>query len=85
MDTNFTRAEVSSYYRSRVPILRQSQAGEWRSPCLIHKGEGDNFSVNPETGNWFCHSQCGRGGSLIDLEMELSSLDFKAAKERSFG
>ena len=36
-------------------------------------------SVNPQTGQWMCHSTCGRGGSVYDLEMELSGKNFKDA------
>jgi hypothetical protein len=28
---------------------------------------------------WYCHSQCGRGGSLFDLEMALTGADFHSA------
>ena len=28
--------------------------------------------MDPFTGAWCCHSKCDRGGSLADLEMELS-------------
>jgi uncharacterized protein (DUF927 family) len=35
--------------------------------------------VNSATGLWTCHSQCGRGGSVFDLEIALSGLDFKGA------
>jgi uncharacterized protein (DUF927 family) len=80
MSTTFTREEVSTYYAARVPKLKPARAGEQRGPCPIHQGEDDNFAVKPETGEWYCHSVCGRGGSLIDLEMELSCTDYKAAK-----
>ncbi|MBZ5581391.1 MAG: hypothetical protein LAQ30_04155 [Acidobacteriia bacterium] len=41
--------------------------------CPIHGGKDPNFSVEPATGRWFCHSVCGRGGDIIDLEMALIS------------
>ena len=80
----FTRAEVYAYYAARVQKLKKARGAERRGPCPIHRGEGDNFAVRSETGEWFCHSACGRGGSLIDLEMELSGADFKAAKAEIF-
>jgi len=67
------------YYAARVPDL-QAGSGQWRGPCPIHNGEDPNFAVNPKTGNWFCHSQCGRGGSVIELEVELAGSDFKTAQ-----
>jgi len=75
---DLTPAEVSAYYAARVPELLQ-RSREWRGPCPIHKGSGDNFSVNAETGLWHCHSACGRGGSVYDLEMALVGTDFPAA------
>src|SRR5579864_575160 len=75
----FTPFEVAAYYRARVPDLSQRGTGEWRGRCPIHRGTRDSFAVNPETGNWFCHSQCGRGGSIFDFEMELSGVQFREA------
>lgn len=74
----FSPSEVAAYYAARVSELAQRGA-EWRSPCPIHGGHGDNFTVNAETGCWYCHSQCGRGGSIYDLEMLLSNTEFAAA------
>lgn len=78
---DLTPLEVSEYYRVRMPGLEQ-RGNEWRAGCPIHKGKDPNFSVNAETGLWMCHSQCGRGGSVYDLEMALSGSDFyDAARE----
>ena len=73
-----TPAEVSAYYDARLPRLQQ-RGHEWRSPCPLHNGTNDNFSVNAATGMWYCHSQCNRGGSMFDLEMALGGVDFPAA------
>ena len=75
---DFTPAEVSAYYAARVPGLQQS-GREWRAPCPVHGGADDNFSVNAETGMWYCHSHCSRGGSMFDLEMVLSGTEFPVA------
>ncbi|MFN3326017.1 MAG: CHC2 zinc finger domain-containing protein [Bryobacteraceae bacterium] len=78
---DLTPSEVSEYYRVRMPGLER-RGSEWRAGCPIHNGKDPNFSVNAETGLWMCHSQCGRGGSIYDLEMALSSADFPdAARE----
>ncbi len=70
--------EVSAYYRVRMPDLEQL-GSEWRAGCPIHKGEDSNFSANAETGLWMCHSQCGRGGPVYDLEIALTGADFPDA------
>jgi putative DNA primase/helicase len=75
---NFTPSEVSTFYSDRLPDLPQ-EGPEWRWVCKLHGGQGENFTVNAETGCWYCHSQCGRGGSIYDLEMLLSNTDFAAA------
>jgi DNA primase len=79
--TSLSPVEVSQYYALCVPDLKQADYGEWRGPCPIHQGERDSFAVNPETGVWFCHSECGRGGSLFDLEMALTGVDFRTARK----
>lgn len=65
-------AQIAQYYRTRVPKLKRHGSREWRGPCPIHKGKRDSFAVNQETGQWMCHSECGRGGDIVALEMELT-------------
>ena len=74
-----TETEIAQYYRVRVPGLRKVQ-GQVRGPCPVHGGKDLNFSLEPETGRSYCHSQCGRGFDVFSLEMELSACDFVAAK-----
>src|SRR5665811_883421 len=69
---NFTPDEVAKYYDLRVPQLKQSGAAQWRGPCPMHHGKRDNFTVNRNTGDFFCHSECGFGGDILKLEVALS-------------
>jgi putative DNA primase/helicase len=71
--------EVKTYYAVRVPNLKQA-GSEWRGPCPVHHGKRDSFAVQPDTGRWFCHSACGRGGDIIELETAITGAEFKAAK-----
>jgi putative DNA primase/helicase len=80
----FAPGEVSAYYAARVPDVKPCPAVEWRGPCPIHNGTRDSFAINSETGQWFCHSQCARGGDILDLEMELTGANFKTAKTEVF-
>jgi hypothetical protein len=80
----FIPTEVSAYYAARVPNLKEARGGERRGPCPVHSGKHDNFAVNPETGEAFCHSQCGRGWDLIGLEEALTGTEFKTAKAEVF-
>lgn len=80
----FTSGEVATFYATRVPHLKQRPTAQWRGACPIHHGKDENFAVNAVTGRWRCHSTCGRGGSLFDLEMELFDVDFRTAKAEVF-
>jgi hypothetical protein len=79
-----TSSEVARYYAARFPDLKQ-RGPEWRYACPLHNGKGPNFSVKAETGEWYCHSQCNHGGSVYDLEMEISGAAFREARDAVFG
>jgi putative DNA primase/helicase len=78
--SSFTTVEVSAYYKARVPSLKQRRPAEWRGACPIHHGTNDSFAVDPATGRWFCHSTCGRGGDILELEAALTGGDFTTRK-----
>jgi hypothetical protein len=80
----FTSSEIRRYIEARVPGLHERSGPEWDAPCPIHQGKDRNFSINTETGQWFCHSQCGRGGDLFDLEEALHGGDFPTRKAEIF-
>ena len=77
---DFTSSEVASYYRTRFPDLKQT-GPEWRSACPVHQGDDANFAVNPKNGLAFCHSQCGRGWNILQLEQELSRRPWKECRQ----
>jgi hypothetical protein len=78
---NVTRVtpEIIAAFVTAKRLDLELQGSQLRGPCPIHKGERDSFTMNPKTGHWFCHSACGRGGTLSDLESELSRADAKSA------
>ena len=43
-------------------------------------GKRDSLAIDGETGTWFCHSGCARGGSIFDFEAELAGSDGKTAR-----
>jgi DNA primase len=77
---DFNSSEVASYYRTRFPDLKQA-GPEWRGPCPVHQGDDANFAVNPENGLAYCHSQCGRGWSILQLEQEVSGRPWKECRQ----
>ena len=78
MPDPFTPAEIARYYDYRAPDIRP-RGTERRGPCPLHQGKRDSFAINPQTGDWYCHSDCGRGGSLIGFEMEVGGKPFAEA------
>jgi 5S rRNA maturation endonuclease (ribonuclease M5) len=77
---DFSPSEVASYYRTRFPNLKQT-GPEWRGACPVHQGDDPNFAVNPENGLAYCHSQCGRGWSILQLEQQLSGRTWKDCRQ----
>ena len=73
-----TQPEIKAYCAARLKGAKLS-GGEFRAPCPIHGGERDSFAINAETGQWYCHSECGRGGDIPSLEMALSGTDYPTA------
>lgn len=73
---------VAKYYAKRLPELKQTRARQWRGCCPLHHGTKDSFVVRSATGLWYCFGDCQRGGSLFDLEMALTSVDFSRASRQ---
>src|SRR5579884_767982 len=80
---DFTASEIATYYRTRVPKLKQTRAQEWRGPCPVHHGSDNNFAVNHQTGTAFCHSQCNTGWNIVSLERELYGGTLAEATQRA--
>ena len=81
----FTPGEVAGAMRGRWADLYAGYAAlrpdgrELRGPCPLHGGDGPNFVVNPETGYWFCHSQCSGGGSAFQMIERLEGIPYAEA------
>jgi len=75
-----TELEIRGYYAARVKGLH-AVGGKWRAPCPLHHGQRDSFAVDPDTGAWFCHSQCNTGGGIYDFEIALTGASLPAARE----
>lgn len=68
-----------SYLMQFTPLVNKGH--EWRGPCVLHGGNGPNLAIDPETGSWFCHSQCQRGGDTFSFVQELRGWSFADALE----
>ena len=81
---DFTPSEVSTYYAARAQFVKQTRTKEWRGPCPVHNGKDPNFTVDPQTGQACCHSQCGRGFDILSLEMAITCRPFADCKKTVF-
>ena len=68
------------FYQSHTPL--KLTGGEWRGPCPLHGGQGANFTVDPDTGHWYCHSRCQEGGDILAFVQKRDGVDFLTALER---
>lgn len=66
MSSNVARSDVTNFCLAQLPSMKLS-GSEWRGPCPIHGGKNDSFAIKADTGQWYCHSKCGRGGSFKEL------------------
>ena len=75
-----TRAMAGRWeeFYSLYTLLKPS-GGQLAGRCPIHRGDGPNFKVDPETGRWFCHSQCGLGGDVYGFLDRYHHLPFAEA------
>jgi hypothetical protein len=75
---SFNQHKVAAYQRARHPRLSQ-RGRNWRGACIIHGGKNPSLSDEAQTGRWRCFSECGRGGSLLGFDMELTRVGFRQA------
>lgn len=47
--------------------------------CPIHNERTPSFRVYKDQNSWYCYGACQKGGSVIDLYMEINDCDFVTA------
>jgi phage/plasmid primase-like uncharacterized protein len=71
-----------SFYEKEFGGLRRASRDWARTSCPFHQGSNKTaFSVNLQTGGFFCFSCGAKGGDLVDYVMQRDSLDFKRAAQ----
>jgi len=61
--------------------LQRHGRSDYIGNCPLHDDEKPSFVVTPGKNLWHCMG-CDKGGSVIDLVMELDGLDFRQAVEK---
>lgn len=70
---NASITEVASRYTELKPC-----GNKFSGLCPLHEERRASFFIYPDTNSFFCFS-CQKGGSVINLIMELHGVDFKDA------
>lgn len=63
-------ANALEAYEKLLGAPAQRRQRQWLFLCPLHGDRKPSFSVNPESGEWYCHP-CGKGGGIFKLGMLL--------------
>ncbi len=66
-----------AFYGGYTELKRQGS--EFRGPCPIHNGDGANFAVTAENGEWYCHTGCKEGGDALRFLERKDGITFPEA------
>src|SRR5690348_11693029 len=82
---SFERAALpppQPFYEKELGKLRRASRDWARTSCPFHGGSNKTaFSVNVQTGGFYCFN-CGvKGGDVVDFVMLRDNLDFKRAAQ----
>ncbi len=80
-DEVLRRIDYPGFYRKHIPGFNSNGRKEVLSLCPFHEDKEPSFSVNTETGLYFCHA-CGEKGNAIKFLQRKDGIDFKEALQR---
>lgn len=67
--------------RGWMPRMRR-RGGRLAGPCPVHGGDNPTaFTVHRQRQVWYCFTQCGRGGDVIELIRLLDGLSYRQAAQ----
>ncbi len=81
-DEIIARLDVLGWFASQGIELTRLNDTEYRFRCPFHDDRTPSANVaidGPHKAVWFCHGPCNRGGSVIDLLMELRNMELRDA------
>jgi uncharacterized protein (DUF927 family) len=80
-DEVLKRIDYPGFYRKHIPGFNPDGRKEVLSLCPFHEDNEPSFSVNMETGLYFCHA-CGEKGNALQFLQRKDGIDFKEALQR---
>lgn len=66
-----------SFYGQYTELHREGN--QYVGACPVHGGDGPNFKVSAETGEWYCHTGCKEGGDALRFLERKDGLTFPEA------
>lgn len=81
VDEVLRRIDYPAFYRRNIQGFNVNGKKDVLCLCPFHEDKEPSFSVNVETGLYFCHA-CGEKGNAIQFIQKKEGLDFKAALQR---
>ena len=61
-----------------VQLKKSGTGKQFIGCCPFHEDRTPSFSLNPESGLWYCHA-CGIGGDILTFVEKAEGLDFRGA------
>lgn len=62
------------FYGKYLPSLKPLKGDEYQAACPFHSDENPSFSLNTQTGKYFCHA-CAKGSNPFHFYAKISGLD----------
>ena len=77
---HYFKDHYDKFYAKYLPDIKKAGGNEFMSRCPFHADGKASFSINAQTGEYFCHG-CGKKGHAFHFYAKLNCLDTK----RDFG
>jgi len=72
------KLDIKSFYTDVIPAIKWNKKGEGITRCPFHDDHKPSFSVNHNTGWFFCHA-CGEKGDIFTFYQRIHGVDFLTA------
>lgn len=73
--------DIKAFFEKHIPSLKENGKGQAKGLCPFHDDKKSSFSVNMDTGLYFCHA-CAEKGNAIQFIQKKEGLEFKEALKK---